>query len=966
MNIWYNLNPQEVLQQLRTDTSLGLSATEVSARLKKYGFNELVEQGLKKPWQILWQQLTDTLVIILLIAACASAFLGDYKDAVGIITIIVLIAFLGFSQEYRAQKAIATLKKLSFPSTKVLRDGVWQEISARYLVPGDILQLEAEDIVPADCRLLLSTGLRIQESALTGIPEPIDKDPQTLEQHLPLHERHNMVYMDTVVTYGRGQAVVTETGMNTEIGRISSIIQATEVEPTPLQKRLDQLGKSIALASLGLVALVVILGILRGENLQLMLLTAITLAVAALPEGLPAVVAIALALGARQMLKRRALIRNLPAVETLGSVTVICSGKTGTLTENRMTVSILDVAGQRVDLTTKMRTSAGGSNRERPFLLSQPPAISLLLASSTLCNNAVLEPDQEEPRYFRAVGDPTEGALVMAAAQQGLWKSDLEYVFPRIGELAYDSQRQRMTTIHKFPALASRIPCALETLWRWSEKTGSPNYIAFSKGTVHKLLDVCSHIWINSQAKPLTEIWHRHISLTNAQLSQKGLRVMGAAFRPLRDHQDWEETEQDLIFIGMVGMNDPARPEIRDAVLTCKQAGIRPLMVTGDHPLTARFIAHEVGITADNNVITSDELEQLSTEELLNVLENVSVYTRFSSEHKFEIVQALQRQGHIVAMTGDGINDAPALKAANIGVAMGIRGTDVAKEAADMVLLDDNFATLVAAVKEGRVIYDNIRKFIKYLLSSNIGEIWVMLVAPLLGMPLPLLPLQILWINLTTDGLPALALGVEPASPDTMSRPPHPPHENIFARGMGRDIMWIGLLMALVSLGTSYIYWRIGNPHWQTILFTTLILSQMGNALAVRSERNSLFQIGLLSNKPLFGAVIFTFGLQLIVVYVPFFQKLFATLPLSGIDLIVCLIVSSVVFWSVEFQKWLLRRHQSHEHTLHLVTTAQPHHATASSLRQLNLRTCKSFKSQDRACYLRLHLRLKASGYRRK
>ncbi len=443
---------------------------------------------------------------------------------------------------------------------------------------------------------------------------------------------------------------------------------------------------------------------------------------------------------------------------------------------------------------------------------------------------------------------------------------------------------------------------------------------------------------------------------------------MGTAFRPLRSPDEWEDVEQELIFIGMVGMNDPARPEVRDAVLTCKRAGIRPVMITGDHPLTAKYIATEVNIATDNRILTSDELSQLPTEELLYILDDISVYARVSPEHKFEIVQTLQRRGHIVAMTGDGVNDAPALKGADIGVAMGIRGTDVAKEAADMVLLDDNFATLVAAVKEGRVIYDNIRKFIKYLLSSNVGELWVMLLAPFLGMPLPLLPLQILWINLTTDGLPALALGVEPAERDTMNRLPYPPNENIFGRGMGRDIIWIGILMGMVSLGTGFCYWKIGNSNWQTMLFTTLTLAQMGNALAIRSERDSLFKIGLLSNKPMLGAVTLTLVLQIAVVYVPFFQKLFSTIPLSAVDLVICLAVSSIVFWAVELEKWLLRRSKPHT-KLHLVPETDDGNYAQARQRATTaprLRLCDSSKPRYRAASLRLHLRLKASGYKRR
>lgn len=694
MSNWYQLNSQEVVQRLDSNVSLGLSTQECHHRLQKIGFNELIEQGLKNPWQILWDQLSETLVIILIVAAIFSNILGDYKDAVGIIAIVVLIAFLGFTQEYRAQKAIANLKKLAVPTVKVRRDGRRCEISARQLVPGDVVLLEVGDIIPADCRLLSSWGLRVQEASLTGISEPTDKDPQTITQaNLQLLHCHNMVYMGTVIIYGRGEAVVTETGINTELGRITNIMEAVEPEPTRLQKRLDQLAHMLVVVCLAVVGLILILEVLRGEDVKFMFLTAITLMVAALPEGLPAVVTIALALGAQKMLKRRVLTRNLAAVETLGLVTAICFGKRGTLTVNRMT-----------------------------------------------------------------------------------------------------------------------------------------------------------------------------------------------------------------------GMTDLARPEARDAIATCKAAGIRPILITDDHPLSAWYFAHEVGIATSERVITSEDISRLPVEELKELMEQVSIYARVSPEYKLDIIRILQKQGHIVAMIGDGVNDAPALKAADVGVAMGISSTDVAKNAADMVLLDESFATIVAAVKEGRVIYDNIRKFIKYLLSSNAGELWVMLLAPLQGMPLPLLPLQILWINLTTDGLPALALALEPAEENTMNRPVYPPNENFFVRGMGRSIIWIGLLMGLVSFGTGYLYWRIGDTGWQTMLFTILTLSQMGNALAIRSERDSLFKIGLLSNKPLLAAVILTLGLQLAVIYVPFLQNLFATQALSLRNLVVCLVLSSVVFWAVEIEKWLLRR----------------------------------------------------------
>ncbi|MDJ0774532.1 MAG: cation-translocating P-type ATPase [Mastigocoleus sp. MO_167.B18] len=924
MENWYKLDATEVLQRLGSNASTGLSASEASRRLQENGFNELIEPGVKKPWQILWNQLTETLVIILLVAAAISVFLGDYKDGLGIIAIVVLIACLGFTQEYRAQRAIANLKKLAIPTVKVRRSGIprgdrqsehIEKISARYLVPGDIVQLEAEDIVPADCRIIESLGLRTQEAALTGAAAPVDKDPETLTGEVVLGERCNMAYMGTVVTYGQGQGVVTETGMNTELGRISKMMQTVEPEPTPLQQRLDELGRGLAIACLGIVVIFLMLGLLRGENTKLMFLTALTLLVAALPEGLPAVVSIALTLGAKQMLKRQVLIRNLPAVETLGSVTRICSGKTGTLTVNRMTVTVLDVAGHQLDLTANLRLPSSflDPSQEQPFLLSQPPALALLLAIGTLCNHARLEPDTDEPRYFRAVGDPTDGALVMAAARQGLWKADLESALPRTGEVPFDARRQRMTTVHKFPPALDNVPCALETLWHWNRTRGEATMVAFTKGRVESLLQVCHQVWVEGGAKTLDGNCRERIIVAHHHLIQKGLRVVGIALRLLPSHPTvpWEELEQDLTFVGLVGMTDPARPEARNAILTCKAAGIRPIMVTGDHPLTAWHLARELDIANEHPVLTNADLSRLSVEKLAKLVKEVSVYARVNPENKLDIVRMQQKQGQIVAMTGDGMNDAPALKAANIGVVMGNSGTDVAKDAADMVLLDDNFATIVAAVKQGRVIYDNIRKFIKYLLSSNVGELWVMLLAPFLGMPLPLLPLQILWINLTTDGLPALALGVEPPERDIMKRPPYRANESIFSRGMGRDIIWIGLLLGMVSIGTGYWYWYQGNPNWQTMLFTTLTLSQMGNALAIRSQHDSLFKVGLLSNKLLLAAVLSTLLLQMAAIYLPFLQELFATVPLSSLDLLVSLGMSTVVLWGVELQKWLLRRRNS-------------------------------------------------------
>jgi Ca2+-transporting ATPase len=713
-----------------------------------------------------------------------------------------------------------------------------------------------------------------------------------------------MVYMGTVVTYGRGVAVITATGMSTELGRIAELIQTVEREPTPLQRRLEQLGRGLALAALVIVAVVFLLGLLRGEDWQLMLLTAISMAVAAVPEGLPAVVTIALALGAQRMLRRQALIRKLPAVETLGSVTVICSDKTGTLTENRMTVTVLDVLGETQQVDTLLRRGVPVADAE--LLPGQRPpvrSLGLLAKAAALCNDASLEPTPEGG--YQAVGDPTEGALVVAAAELGLVKTELDQRWPRVGEVPFTSERKRMTTVHRVGVTADQSDAP------WC--CGS--YVAFAKGAVDSLLDISNRVWTGDEDVALTSEMRARIVAANDRLAGQGQRVLGVAFRPLDEQPDEAQEaalEREMTFIGLVAMIDPPRPEVREAVATARAAGIRPVMITGDHPLTARQIAWELDIATDREPLTGRDLAQMSADGLEEVVDQTAVYARVSPEHKLKIVQALQDRGQIVAMTGDGVNDAPALKKADIGVAMGITGTDVSKEAADMVLLDDNFATIVAAVKEGRTIYDNIRKFIQYTLTSNAGEIWVMLLAPLAGMPLPLLPLQILWINLVTDGLPGLALGVEPPERDTMRRPPHDPQENIFGRGLGRHVLWVGLLMGLVSLAMGYWTWRTGWDNWQTMIFTTLTLSQMAHALAVRS-RESLFKVGLLSNKALLGAVLLTFVLQMAVIYVPFLQNLFRTDALSLGELLLSLILSTVVFWGVEAEKWLIRRNKTEQ-----------------------------------------------------
>jgi len=902
---WFCMEVKEVLFFLGVNPRQGLTQAEAQRRLVEYGPNELIERDRKNPWRILWEQLIAIMVVILIIAAVISALLGDYIDAVAIIVIVVLNAILGFTQEYRAEKAMAALKKLSVPTVKVRRDSQVQEISASELVPGDIILLEAGALVPSDARLLESINLHTQEAALTGESEPVEKNIAILTgENLPLGDRRNMVHMGTEVTYGRGLAVVTETGMHTELGHIAEMIQTVEREQTPLQRRLEQLGRGLAVIALGIVTVVFVLGILRGEDARLMLLTAISMAVAAIPEGLPAVVTIALALGAQRMLKRRALIRKLPAVETLGSVTVICSDKTGTLTENRMTVTILDVLGETQSIDALLSKGTPVLDADLTFL-KQPRvrSLGLLVKAATLCNDAVLERKQNDGNYYRAIGDPTEGALVVAAAQLGMLKPELDTRWPRVAEIPFTSERKRMTTIHRVDV----FPNQTDAPWR------DAPYVAFGKGAVDSLLDITSQVWSGDRAIPLTDELRQRMLAANDSLAQDGQRVLGIVFRPLSmlpENVEEDVLEREVTFIGLVGMIDPPRQEVKEAIQTCKTAGIRPVMITGDHHLTALNIARELGISGNGRAMTGQELAQLSMEELDHFVEDVQVYARVSPDHKLKIVQALQDRGHIVAMTGDGVNDAPALKKADIGVAMGITGTDVSKEAADMVLLDDNFATIVSAVREGRVIYDNIRKFIKYTLTSNSGEIWVMLLAPFLGMPLPLLPLQILWINLMTDGLPGLALTQEPAEVDTMRRPPHHPQENIFAGGMLRHIFWIGLLMGLVSLGVGWWAWSADKSYWQTIVFTTLTLSQMGNALAIRSGRESLFKIGLFSNKALLGAVLLTFILQLAVMYLPFMQEIFKTVALPPTALLISLGLSTVVFWGVELEKWFLRRQQ--------------------------------------------------------
>ena len=903
---WHTESMEDTLAALNSSAQ-GLSETDAQQRQAQFGLNELIERGGKHPLRLLWEQVSSTMVLILIAAVVASALLGKVTEAAAIGAIVVLFVILGFVQEYRAEQAMAALKKLAVPVVRVRRDGRLQEISARELVPGDIFVLEAGNAVPADGRLIENANLRVQESALTGESEAVEKETAVIAKaDLPLGDRRNMLYMGTAVTYGRGTAVVTATGMETELGKIATLIQSVDEGQTPLQKQLDSVGRMLAIAGVAVAALVLLIGVLSGEALEEMLLTAVSVAVAVVPEGLPAVVTITLALGAQRMLRRSALIRKLPAVETLGSVTVICSDKTGTLTVNRMTVTVIDVAGHFLELAGTGEHSASylklADNPDELFA-SRPSAIGLTLAAGALCNDASVNPDPETGRY-NVMGDPTEGALLVAAQQAGVTRAGLEAVLPRVAELPFDSDRKRMTTVHELAANAGNLPTAVRSL----PGTDTP-YVAFTKGAVDGLLAITDRVWDGDKLVPMDEIWRTRIEIANTDMAQKGMRVLGLALQGL-DTPD-EPLEQNLVFIGLVGMIDPPRPEVKTAVATAKAAGMRPIMITGDHPLTARFIAHDLGISQDGRVKTGINLDQMTPEELEQTVEEVSIYARVSPEHKLRIVEALQRQGHIVAMTGDGVNDSPALRRADIGIAMGITGTDVSKEASEMVLLDDNFATIVAAVEEGRVIFDNIRRFVKFSIAGNLGKVLVMLATPLMGIAVALEPLQLLWLNLLTDGLLGLGLGVEPAEKGIMQRPPREPQASLFNEGLGRHILWVGVFVGLVGLGVAYAAFdpaHVEDETWQTMLFTTLAFLQVGQALASRSSRESFFTLGWRTNPTLLWLTLVVIGLQLVVVYLPALERFFSVDPLSLPELLICVLLGSLAFWAIEAEKWWLRR----------------------------------------------------------
>jgi P-type Ca2+ transporter type 2C len=886
---FHSMSSVSVLSALETDATCGLAGDDAARRLREFGPNEMLRLRRPGAWSILIRQFRSVMVTILVVAGAASAASGDFKDAIAIMAMVVLNALLGFRQEYHAERTMAALERLAVPHARVLRSGSVVTISARELVPGDIVLLQAGDLVPADLRLIEIHNLRANESILTGESQSVEKDADLIiSADAPLGDRLNMAYLGTTVTYGRGTAIVVGTGKSTELGRISKMLQAVKQCPTRLQILLDQMGRKLALAALGLVAVIFVVGLIRGEEFKILFLTSISLAVAAVPEGLPTVITIALAIGSQRMLRRHALIRRLTAIETLGSVTVICSDKTGTLTENRMVATGAFVEDRQIEL--------GRDNGPDPALL-------LLLTCGALSTDVTSSRRGENPNDEGWSGDPTEIALVQAAKSHGLDKDFLERIMPRVHKIPFDSTRKRMTTVHHITS-----PDVMASLIRPAGGNLDPGvtHLAITKGAPDGLIQNATHVWSASRAEPLAVALRQRIGAASNDMAAHGLRVLGVAFRLLNSPKHSDALESNLVFLGLVGMLDPPRTEVKAAVETCKRAGIRPVMITGDHMLTAQSVARELGIDG-GTTLTGAELSRRSDDDLRRAAAGTAVFARVSPEDKLALVEALQSAGHVVAMTGDGVNDAPALAKADVGIAMGQIGTDAAREAADIVLQDDNFATIVAAVEEGRVIYDNVRKFIRYLLSCNTGELWVVLLAPLAGMPLPLTPLQILWMNLVTDGLPALALGMEPPEPDIMRRPPRARDEDLLGMKRGFSILFSGLLLGVIALSSGYRLWHVHQPEWRTAIFTVVTLSQLGLALACRSETEFVFRLGLSSNRPLLGAVGATFVLQMLIIYVPFCQAIFGTRPLSFAELTICLGLSTVAFWSAELEKAVRR-----------------------------------------------------------
>jgi len=931
--VWHSLEVDKSLELLKTNAETGLTPQEVEQRLQKYGPNELEETAGRSAWEILVDQFKNIMLLMLIAVAIISGVLDllawqqgslkpgelPFKDTIAILAIVVLNGILGYVQESRAEKALAALKKLSSPNVRVIRDGKPLEVVAKDLVPGDVMLVEAGVQFAADGRLIEESNLQVRESALTGEAEAVNKRAKLiLPEETSLGDRINLVFQGTEVVQGRAKILVTNTGMQTELGKIAAMLQAVESEPTPLQQRMTQLGNVLVTGSLILVAIVVVGGLLRGGNLQELLEVSLSMAVAVVPEGLPAVITVTLALGTQRMVRQNALIRKLPAVETLGSVTTICSDKTGTLTQNKMVVQSVYTNNSAFRVTGEGYAPKGEFQLDsKTISIDQYPEIQALLVGCALCNDSFL---QQQQGQWTILGDPTEGALVTLAAKGGIEKDQWDSKLPRVAEFPFSSERKRMSVISKVEQVQTGVSPLTSVDPVLSNLVQSESYLMFTKGSPELTLERSIQAYVGTRSVPLNDEQRRQILAENERMASKGLRVLGFAYKPLSEippEGSDEASEQGLVWLGLVGMLDAPRPEVRAAVQECRDAGIRPVMITGDHQLTARAIATDLGIAKeDDRVLIGQELQRMSDQDLEQQVDLVSIYARVAPEHKLRIVQALQRRGRFVAMTGDGVNDAPALKQADIGIAMGITGTDVSKEASDMVLLDDNFATIVSATKEGRVVFTNIRRFIKYILGSNIGEVITIAAAPIIGLGgVPLSPLQILWMNLVTDGLPALALAVEPAEPDVMKRPPFSPRESIFARGLGSYMIRIGIVFAIISI--ALMWWAYNHTNapgyqrdrdtWKTMVFTTLCLAQMGHAIAIRSNTRLTIEMNPFSNPYVLGAVVVTTILQLMLVYVPPLRDFFGTHWLSPTELGICFGFSTLMFVWIEMEKLFLR-----------------------------------------------------------
>jgi len=892
---FHALSPKQALEQLHSNEN-GLSEAEAQQRLKQYGQNKLKEKKGKTPLQMFLEQFADFLIIILIIAALVSGFLGETLDAAFIVIIVVLNAILGFVQEYRAEKAIEALKKMVAPQARVIRGGVEEKIAATELVPGDVIVLEEGDKIPADCRLIEAINFDTQEASLTGESLPVHKQAAAvLEPDAIIAERNNMAFMGTISVRGRAKAIVASTGMNTEIGLIATMVQEAGEEETPLQKRLELLGKQLGVGALTACAIIFGLGVLRGENVLETFLVAVSLAVAAVPEGLPAIVTITLAIGVQRMVKRNAIIRKLPAVETLGSTTIICSDKTGTLTKNEMTVrqiyannGLVDVSGSGYDVRGEF-TQVNKSVKP-----PSDPHLNALLRVCALCNNAGIVVDDANKKAS-IVGDPTEAALLVVAAKAGMNYSKMKDENPLLAELSFDSDRKMMSTVRR-------------------TKEGKT---AFVKGAPESILSKSGYVLLNGKETPLTVEHRNAFEKANAEMAGKALRVLAMAYRKIPESTkkySLESIENELVIVGLVGMIDPPRPEAKKAVVQCEQAGIKVVMITGDNEITASAIARELGILKpDQKVLNGALLDKMSEKELQQIVHQVTVYARVSPEHKIKIVSALKARGEIVAMTGDGVNDAPALKKADIGVAMGITGTDVAKEASAMVLADDNFASIVNAVEEGRTIYANIAKSVRYLVSCNVGEVFTILFATLAGLPNPLTPIQILWMNLLTDGMPALALGIDPAEKDVMKKPPRDPKEKIVGKRTLFYMLTIGLFTAFGTLALYTLYLQNGlaagktladaETYARTVAFAVIIFFQMFVAIDVRSFSRSVLETNPFANRALVASIALAVGLQILITSVPFCHELFGTTYLAPLDWIVITFVAMSILVLSEVRK---------------------------------------------------------------